>query len=510
MSVQLRSKILNRFQIAGFTLRSDASRFLLESLIPLEEERQEAWLRRLLSWLQAQRLDGGPFLGKEDLLGCIRNCERATDDGTDTRLLVADAFALQALTYCQERHKFVPRQAAGHSGAPRLFGDAGAKAFFFRERYRLVLEKTSRHQCFSSRRCLPGSTGGFDLQPIEHLLGTTGERVVVLGLLCQLEEGKYFLEDMTGFVQLDTSGTKFTADLFVENSFVLAEGRCDDAVFRVDAMGLPPIEPATETLCCRACGCFLLASPRAHLPASCWQGIFCLTPQDSRETGCCSELLGADSYRRLGRSTAPRWPNPDQAGLSVAFPFTGPHLFSRGRGLPGTGGHAGRLPTSGEALAVHFRPRTQGSRNLQRAAQAGSPVPGYRATWCISVRPVPLGQQPMPAAVLRPPGGSVAPGWAGQGMPPLGPPALGQGHGSDVHALSGRQRAPEPPVARGHSSLLGVGLCPMAAPAAGCSRMPGHLRCLHRRACWMHLLQPWPLRKDGLWLQGVLPGFQEG
>ncbi|XP_077485756.1 DNA polymerase epsilon subunit 2 isoform X3 [Amblyomma americanum] len=170
MSVQLRSKILNRFQIAGFTLRS------------------------------------------------------------------------------QERHKFVPRQAAGHSGAPRLFGDAGAKAFFFRERYRLVLEKTSRHQCFSSRRCLPGSTGGFDLQPIEHLLGTTGERVVVLGLLCQLEEGKYFLEDMTGFVQLDTSGTKFTADLFVENSFVLAEGRCDDAVFRVDAMGLPPIEPATETL----------------------------------------------------------------------------------------------------------------------------------------------------------------------------------------------------------------------------------------------------------------------
>uniref|UniRef100_A0A1E1X5R8 DNA polymerase epsilon subunit n=1 Tax=Amblyomma aureolatum TaxID=187763 RepID=A0A1E1X5R8_9ACAR len=247
MSVQLRSKILNRFQIAGFTLRSDASRFLLESLSPLDEERREAWLRRLLGWLQAQRLDG-PFLGKEELLGCIRDCQRADGDGTDTRLLVADAFALEPLTYCQERRKFVPRQAAGHSGAPRLFGDAGAKAFFFCERYQLVLEKTARHQCFSSRRSLPGGAGGFDLRPIEHLLGTTGSRVVVLGMLCQLEEGKYFLEDTTGSVQLDTSSTRFTGDLFVENSFVLAEGRYDDMIFRVDAMGLPPIEPAVETL----------------------------------------------------------------------------------------------------------------------------------------------------------------------------------------------------------------------------------------------------------------------
>lgn len=244
MSIKLRSKILKSFQIRGFTLRSEASKFLVESLEPLEEERQDLWLRRVLGWLESQRLEG-PFLTKDQLLGCIREFQQADSDGTDTRLLVADAFALVPLTYCQERRKFVPRKMAGHPTSPRLFGDAGAKAFFFRERYQLVLQKTARHQCFSSR--LPGAAG-FDLRPVEHLLGTRGDTVVVLGMICQLEEGKYFLEDPTGSVRIDTSGTKFTSDLFLENSFVLAEGRYDDAVFQVDAMGLPPIEAASESL----------------------------------------------------------------------------------------------------------------------------------------------------------------------------------------------------------------------------------------------------------------------
>ncbi|KAL3187178.1 hypothetical protein MRX96_025906 [Rhipicephalus microplus] len=217
MSGKVRSKIIKSFQIRGFTLRSEASKFLLEALTPLDEDRQDLWLKRLLDLLQVQRIDG-PFLTKDDILGCIREFERSDSDGTDVRLLVADAFALAPLTYCQERRKFVPRELVGHGGPPRLFGHACP----------LLLAST----------CVP----------IEHLLGTTGECVVVLGMLCQLEEGNYFLEDTTGSVKIDISGTKFTADLFVDNSFVLAEGCYEDMAFRVDAMGLPPIEPALEAM----------------------------------------------------------------------------------------------------------------------------------------------------------------------------------------------------------------------------------------------------------------------
>jgi DNA polymerase epsilon subunit 2 len=47
----------------------------------------------------------------------------------------------------------------------------------------------------------------FKLQPIEFLLSSSGKvkEVIVLGLLTQLREGRYYLEDPTGILQLDLS-----------------------------------------------------------------------------------------------------------------------------------------------------------------------------------------------------------------------------------------------------------------------------------------------------------------
>jgi len=47
----------------------------------------------------------------------------------------------------------------------------------------------------------------FKLQPIEFLLSSSGKvtEAVVLGLLTQLHEGRYYLEDPTGILQLDLS-----------------------------------------------------------------------------------------------------------------------------------------------------------------------------------------------------------------------------------------------------------------------------------------------------------------
>jgi DNA polymerase epsilon subunit 2 len=47
----------------------------------------------------------------------------------------------------------------------------------------------------------------FKLHPIEFLLSSSGKvtEAVVLGLLTQLREGRYYLEDPTGIMQLDLS-----------------------------------------------------------------------------------------------------------------------------------------------------------------------------------------------------------------------------------------------------------------------------------------------------------------
>ncbi len=83
-------------------------------------------------------------------------------------------------------------------------------------RYQLIQQRTSRHHLFA-----PSATESlgdldengeprvkkFKLSPVEKLLCTSSRvpDAVVLGMLTQLKEGKFHLEDPTGAVQLDLS-----------------------------------------------------------------------------------------------------------------------------------------------------------------------------------------------------------------------------------------------------------------------------------------------------------------
>ncbi|XP_023608838.1 DNA polymerase epsilon subunit 2 isoform X12 [Myotis lucifugus] len=60
-------------------------------------------------------------------------------------------------------------------------------------------------------------------------------------------QGKFFLEDPTGTVQLDLSKAQFHSGLYTESCFVLAEGWFEDQVFHVNAFGFPPTEPSSTT-----------------------------------------------------------------------------------------------------------------------------------------------------------------------------------------------------------------------------------------------------------------------
>jgi DNA polymerase epsilon subunit 2 len=132
------------------------------------------------------------------------------------------------------------------------------KAQVFRTRYELMLEKTLRNPRFappasgvvfggaSSRAKSPY----LQLTAIDSLPGSHGKDCLVLGMLTQLEDDSWFLEDLHGTIQLDLSEAHTTAGLHTECSFVIAQGKLVESmdgkterrVFKVFAMGTPPME----------------------------------------------------------------------------------------------------------------------------------------------------------------------------------------------------------------------------------------------------------------------------
>jgi DNA polymerase epsilon subunit 2 len=97
----------------------------------------------------------------------------------------------------------------------------------------------------------------YKLTPLSALLGCDGEEddqgehgeaLIVMGMLSQLKEGIFFLEDLDASVRLDMSGTTFAKRLFTEQSIVLAEGSYRDQVFHATNVMFPPAELRADTL----------------------------------------------------------------------------------------------------------------------------------------------------------------------------------------------------------------------------------------------------------------------
>lgn len=64
-----------------------------------------------------------------------------------------------------------------------------------------------------------------------------------MGVISQLEERQFYLEDLTGAVPIDLSNAKITSGFFVENTVIVAEGELlSNGIFQVNTCGFPPLE----------------------------------------------------------------------------------------------------------------------------------------------------------------------------------------------------------------------------------------------------------------------------
>jgi DNA polymerase epsilon subunit 2 len=248
MSTTLRKKIIQDFSLHGLSLKSEATHFLVEILTPYSgDENLSSILETVIETIHKQPLTS-TLVGGDLVQLAVEECFSASDGSPETAAMaVINAFKIPKFSYNCDRKKFLPVAM----DALQLHARSQSLPELFCERYTLLYQRTLRHDLFTPPALgqAMSSNAKYQLRKIEHLLSSSGlpDRLIVLGMLAQVKEGKYHLEDPTGYVELDISNCEFHTGIFVENCFVLAEGIYEDKVFHVDAIGLPPLESASES-----------------------------------------------------------------------------------------------------------------------------------------------------------------------------------------------------------------------------------------------------------------------
>ncbi|XP_050356715.1 DNA polymerase epsilon subunit 2 [Nymphalis io] len=243
---QIRLEINNAFKLSGFTIRREACTFLVEQLSTTSPQERKKVIDKLLAHILHQCLSH-PVLERHHLEVAFRECSSAGLEETETILNVIDAFSVPKLNYENDRKKFIKDVNASNN----LYPEPKWKAQYLNDRYTMIWQRTVRNKLFA-KETLPSmeSENQFQLRKIEVLQSSSSrvDNVIVLGLLTQLTEGKYYLEDPTGSVPLDMTQTRYHSGLFTESSFVLAEGYYDDKVLNVMGLVLPPSESRATSL----------------------------------------------------------------------------------------------------------------------------------------------------------------------------------------------------------------------------------------------------------------------
>ncbi|KAM6273543.1 DNA polymerase epsilon subunit 2 isoform 2-T2 [Porphyrio hochstetteri] len=219
---RLRRRLGSAFRLRGLLLRADALKYLAEALQSVSEVELEDVIENVIDAVEKQPLSSN-MIEQSMVEAAVQECSQASDETIENVFNIIGAFDIPRYIYNSERKKFLPLSMTNFP-VPNLFGTARDKAELFRERYSILQQRTHRHELFTP----PAVVAHPDDSRSKF-------------------QGKFFLEDPTGVVQLDLSKAQFHSGLYTESCFVLAEGWYEDEVFHVNAFGFPPTEPSATT-----------------------------------------------------------------------------------------------------------------------------------------------------------------------------------------------------------------------------------------------------------------------
>ncbi|XP_057762758.1 DNA polymerase epsilon subunit B [Arachis stenosperma] len=255
MSASTRKKVQRKCKIRGRVLKVEALDEILSFVSrfegPDEDEAIDLLLDELELELESQK---STIIEKEPVhrvVSRLLEADAAVEESSDpcsaggSAIRVVDAFLVPKFRYDPIRKQFYE-----YTGSLPIHGDASAKAALYRDRFLLLFQRLSRDQNFSKPAFESEFShfGSCEISPIQSLVGQTG-RKWVMGVISQLEDGHFYLEDLTASVEINLSNAKITTGFFSENTIVVAEGEMlASGIFQVLTCGFPPLEDRDKSL----------------------------------------------------------------------------------------------------------------------------------------------------------------------------------------------------------------------------------------------------------------------
>ncbi|KAF7991976.1 hypothetical protein HCN44_010777 [Aphidius gifuensis] len=220
--------VQSTFSMYGFIIRRDLSNYVVGQLQCVDEDERDTWLTKITDQLTSLNLTD-PHITKEHIDQAIRECIRPDTNLNENEKIfnVISIIDIPKITYDIVRKKFQLEKIK-----PDYYSDADCKTNLYKNRLNLLKYRTLRHEAFEPKKFGETDVDKFNLVPVEYLLtNTKNGEVYVMGLLSQLVEGKYFLEDQG-------------AGVITEGTIVIVNGLYEDGILEVKKIGLPPAEPS--------------------------------------------------------------------------------------------------------------------------------------------------------------------------------------------------------------------------------------------------------------------------
>ncbi|KAL5702577.1 DNA-directed DNA polymerase [Ranunculus cassubicifolius] len=251
MSNQMKRKIAKKFKQRGYILRPDSLSQIISFVSKFDVSKDEESIDLILDDIRKETLNSS-IIEKDSVTRVINRVlskllqadaliDAIPSSSNGPAIRIIDSFVMPKFRFDSIKNSFYE-----YTGKLPIHGDAEAKAGLYRDRFELLLQRISRDPDFSKPAFDPDMTysasKSSEISPIQSLIGHTGIKWI-MGVISQLEDGHFYLEDLTASVEVNLSDARITTGFFVENSVIVAEGQLlSSGIFQVSTCGFPPLE----------------------------------------------------------------------------------------------------------------------------------------------------------------------------------------------------------------------------------------------------------------------------